>query len=145
VSTIDSFLTASQEKNVVHAIQNAEKGTSGEIRVHIENHTKEPTLVRAKEVFLLLEMEQTKQRNGVLLYIAVDSKQFAIIGDKGIDQLVSETFWNEEKEFITNLFTQNKNEEALIKGIAKVGEKLKRFFPYHSDDINELPDSISKG
>jgi len=145
VRNIESFLTASQEKNVVHAIQEAEKGTSGEIRVHIENHTKKPTLERAKEVFLSLEMEQTKLRNGVLLYVAVDSKQFAIIGDSGIDLLVPNDFWDTEKNLITGLFAQNKNEEALIKGITKVGEKLKRFFPYHSDDINELPDSISKG
>ena len=145
MNTVESFLTAIQEQSVVQAIQEAEKGTSGEIRVHIENRTKKTTLVRAKEVFLSLKMEQTTQRNGILFYIATESKQFAIVGDKGIDEVVPKDFWNDEKVLVTGLFAQNKNEEALVKGIAKVGEKLKHFFPYQSDDINELADAISKG
>ena len=142
---VESFLTAVQEKNIVHAIQEAEKGTSGEIRVHIENKTKKPALVRAKEVFLSLKMDKTAQRNGILFYIATESRQFAIIGDEGIDQVIPKSFWDDEKALVTGLFAQNKNEEALVKGITKVGEKLKQFFPYQSDDVNELSDAISKG
>ena len=142
---VESFLTVAQEKNIVHAIQEAEKGTSGEIRVHIENKTKKPALVRAKEVFLSLKMDKTAQRNGILFYIATESRQFAIIGDEGIDQVIPKSFWDDEKALVTGLFAQNKNEEALVKGITKVGEKLKQFFPYQSDDVNELSDAISKG
>jgi uncharacterized membrane protein len=144
MNNVESFLTAEQEALVVKAIQDAEKGTSGEIRVHIENSTEKPTLERAKEVFLYLNMEQTKQRNGVLLYVAVNNHQFAIIGDEGINTCVPSDFWKEEKELITKLFSQGKNSEALIKGIANVGEKLKAFFPHESHDENELPDTISK-
>ncbi len=145
MSNIESFLTATQEQSVVQAIQEAEKGTSGEIRVHIENKTKKTSLARAKEVFLSLNMEQTTQRNGILFYIATESRQFAIIGDEGIDKVIPKNFWDDEKVLVTELFAQNKNEEALVKGITKVGKKLKQFFPYQSDDINELSNAISKG
>jgi len=145
MNTVESFLTATQERLVVEAIKAAEKNTSGEIRVHLEKSTKKPALVRAKEVFLYLKMDQTKQRNAVLFYIAVETKQFAIIGDKGIDSLMSDTFWEEEKTLVTTLLSQQKNTEALVKGITKVGEKLKKFFPYQPDDTNELPNTISKG
>lgn len=145
MNTVESFLTTQQEQQIILAIQEAEKGTSGEIRVHIEKNTEKPTLERAKEVFLYLKMDQTKQRNAVLFYVAVESKQFAIIGDTGIDKVTPDNFWNEEMKLVTTLFSQNNNREALVQGINKVGEKLKQFFPYQSDDTNELSDTISKG
>jgi len=145
MNTIESFLTTQEEHQIILAIQEAEKGTSGEIRVHIEKNTEKPTLERAKEVFLYLKMDQTKQRNAVLFYVAVESKQFAIIGDTGIDKVTPDNFWNEEMKLVTTLFSQNNNQEALEQGINKVGEKLKQFFPYQSDDTNELSDTISKG
>ena len=145
MNTIESFLTTQEEHQIILAIQEAEKGTSGEIRVHIEKNTEKPTLERAKEVFLYLKMDQTKQRNAVLFYVAVESKQFAIIGDTGIDKVTPANFWNEEMKLVTTLFSQNNNQEALEQGINKVGEKLKQFFPYQSDDTNELSDTISKG
>ncbi len=145
MSEVESFLTDEQEKSVIEAIQKAEKNTSGEIRVHIENKTKKPTLVRAKEVFLFLKMNQTKERNGVLFYVCVSNKQFAILGDEGINELVSDDFWEEEKQLVTQYFSQGKNEKGLVTGVLKVGEKLKKFFPYQSDDLNELSNEISKG
>ena len=145
MNTVESFLTTQQEQQIILAIQEAEKGTSGEIRVHIEKNTEKPTLERAKEVFLYLKMDQTKQRNAVLFYVAVDSKQFAIIGDTGINKVTPDNFWNEEMKLVTTLFSQNNNQEALVQGINKVGEKLKQFFPHQSDDTNELSDTISKG
>ncbi len=145
MNAVESFLTATQEKNVIKAIKNAENNTSGEIRVHIENKTEKPTLERAKEVFLYLKMDQTKQRNGVLFYVGVTSKEFAIIGDEGINNVVSDNFWDEEKKLVTAYLAQNNFEKGLIEGIIKVGEKLKHFFPYLTDDANELSDEISKG
>ena len=145
MNTVESFLTTQQEQQIILAIQEAEKGTSGEIRVHIEKNTEKPTLERAKEVFLYLKMDQTKQRNAVLFYVAVESKQFAIIGDTGIDKVTPDNFWNEDMKLVTTLFSQNNNREALVQGINKVGEKLKQFFPHQSDDTNELSDTISKG
>lgn len=145
MNTVESFLTNQEEQEIVSAIQKAEKNTSGEIRVHIEKATDKPTLERAVEVFSLLGMENTKQRNGVLFYIATDSKQFAIIGDVEINKVVSENFWEFQKNLITHYFKLNKNCKALVYGIHFISEKLKEFFPYESDDTNELSNEISKG
>jgi uncharacterized membrane protein len=145
MQTVESFLTENQEKSVVDAIRKAEKNTSGEIRVHIEKKTEKPTLDRAKEVFFSLKMDQTKERNGVLLYIGVADKQFAILGDKGIDQAVPDDFWNDINKLILSHFSNKQFEKGLVAGIALIGEKLKKFFPYQSDDQNELSDEISKG
>ena len=143
--TVESFLTETEEALVIQAIQKAEKSTSGEIRVHIENNTEKPTLERAKEVFLYLKMEQTKQSNGILLYVGVASKQFAILGDEGINKVVPNNFWDEEKKLVLHHFSKNEYKEGLIKAIDKIGEKLKDFFPYIKGDTNELADEISKG
>lgn len=141
----ESFLSAQEEHAVILAIQKAEKNTSGEIRVHIEKQSKKPTLERAKEVFLFLEIHQTKQRNGVLFYVDVHNKQFAILGDEGINKLVPANFWEKEQQLVTQFFAKKEFENGLTEGILKVGEKLKEFFPYKSNDSNELSDEISKG
>jgi len=145
MNSVESFLTASEEQEIVRAIQKAEFNTSGEIRVHLEKVTSKEVMERAKEVFFELKMDQTKERNGILLYVATDSKKFAILGDAGIDQKVPAHFLQDETDMIIGLFAQQKNCEALTKGIEQVGEKLKTFFPYQSDDRNELTNEISKG
>jgi uncharacterized membrane protein len=145
MNRVESFLTANQEKTIIKAIRTAEKHTSGEIRVHIESKTEKPTLERAKEVFLYLKMDQTKQRNGILLYVAVESREFAILGDHGINQVIPKGFWEEEKKMVLDYFAKKQFEEGLVKVIKKVGEKLNEFFPYEKEDTNELSDTISKG
>ncbi len=145
MSTVEDFLTASQEKDIIDAIQIAEKNTSGEIRVHIEKITKKPPMDRALEVFYYLKMDRTELRNGVLFYIAVESKKFAIIGDEGINNLVPNNFWNAEKELVISHFSKGEASKGLILAIQKVGNKLKEYFPFQSNDTNELSDEISKG
>ena len=144
MNKVESFLTTEEEIVVIQAIQKAEKNTSGEIRVHIENKTEKPTLERAKEVFLYLKMDQTRQRNGILLYVGVSSKEFAILGDEGINNRIPEGFWEEEKKMVLHHFSKNNYEKGLVLAIEKVGEKLKKYFPYKKDDTNELPNEISK-
>jgi uncharacterized membrane protein len=143
--TTESFLSEEQEKSVINAIKKAEKNTSGEIRVHIEEKTEKPTLERAKEVFFSLKMNQTKNHNGVLLYIGVADKQFAILGDTGIDKVVPDDFWDAINDLIIKHFSNNQFEKGLTAGIQLIGKKLKEFFPYKNDDKNELSDEISKG
>lgn len=145
MNAVESFLTPDQESSVIRAIIEAENNTSGEIRIHLENNTKKPSLERAEEVFLYLKMEDTNDRNGVLIYIGVVNKQIAILGDTGINDLVPDNFWEEEIQLLTDFFTKKKVEEGLIATIKKVGEKLQLFFPYQKDDTNELSDQISKG
>jgi uncharacterized membrane protein len=145
MSKIEDFLTAAQEQTIIEAIKIAEKNTSGEIRVHIEKETNKPPLEKALEVFYSLEMDKTEQRNGVLIYIAVESKQFAILGDEGINAKVPKNFWDLEKELMLSHFKIAEYTKGIELAILNVGEKLKEFFPYKSNDTNELSDEISKG
>jgi len=139
------FLTPAEEEAIIAAIQKAEKDTSGEIRVHIENHSEKPPLERAQEVFFQLGMDKTTIRNGVLFYIGVDDHTFAIIGDEGIDHVVEDDFWDSTKNVVISHFKEQRFADGLVEGILKAGERLKQYFPYNDDDKNELPDTISKG
>lgn len=141
----NDFLTAADEVAIVEAIQQAEKNTSGEIRVHIENTSQKPPLERAQEVFSVLGMEATTARNGVLFYVGVKDRAFAIIGDEGIDKAVENDFWDCTKDVVIGHFKENRFKQGLVEGILRAGERLKTYFPYADDDKNELPDTISKG
>ena len=138
-----SFFTKEEQQKIVAAIREAELNTSGEIRVHIENHCKEEALERAAEVFYNLKMDRTAARNGILFYLAVKDHKFAIIGDEGINREVERDFWNDIKDEMIYNFKENKFAEGLIAGILKCGDKLKKYFPYQNDDVNELSDEIS--
>jgi uncharacterized membrane protein len=140
----EKFLTSKQEAEIVEAIRIAEENTSGEIRVHIEDKSEKPSIERAKEVFNTLEMFKTEARNGVLFYINVSGNQFAIIGDEGIDKVVPTDFWESTKNIVLNNFAEKKYKKGLVEGIKKAGEQLKHYFPYQSDDTNELPNEISR-
>lgn len=145
MSKVEDFLTKAEEADIVEAIRLAEKNTSGEIRVHLEKKTSIAPIERAVEVFHELHMDQTQHRNGVIIYVAVNSKQFAIYGDKGINDKVGGNFWNSTKDIMLEHFKNGRNKQALVDGIYSVGQQLKHFFPYQSDDIDELSNEISKG
>jgi uncharacterized membrane protein len=143
---MQSFLTKEQEEKIVTAISQAEKQTSGEIKVHIESDcaTKEP-LQRAKEIFVELKMHETAQRNGVIIYIAIEARKFAIFGDEGINHVVPLDFWNEVALVVKTNFKNNNFAEGLTDAIKLCGEKLQTFFPYQHNDTNELSNDISFG
>ena len=145
MSKVEEFLTKAEEQEIVVAIGVAEKNTSGEIRVHIEKETSMAAIERAMEVFRNLNMENTLERNGVIIYVAVKSKQFAIYGDKGIHDIVGDDFWNSTKELMQNHFKSGNFKQGLIDGILKAGEQLKTHFPYQDNDKDELSNEISKG
>ncbi len=140
------FFTADQKERIMDAIRQAEDQTSGEIRVHVETSAggREP-MARAQTVFDALGMARTELRNGVLIYLAVSDRKFAILGDQGINQVVPEHFWEEIKDRMHDLFTEGRFVEGITSGILSVGEHLKRHFPCQSDDVNELCDDISEG
>jgi len=139
------FLGKENEKLIVAAIERAEGQTSGEIRVHIESKCKEDVLDRAAWLFKKLKMQETKERNGVLIYLSINDHKFAIIGDSGINKVVPEGFWNDIKEVMIAHFAKGEFAVGLIKGIEESGQHLKKFFPWQADDVNELSDEISYG
>jgi len=141
----EDLLTADQQATVVDAVRLAEKGTSGEIRIHIDGECSTDPMLRAEEVFNRLGMYHTELRNGVLIYLACNSKLFAIIGDKGINERVPEHFWEDVLEIMAIRFREGRFTEGLAEAVTAVGRKLKDFFPYTNDDINEQPDDISFG
>lgn len=145
MSKVEDFLSKAEEQEIVEAIRVAEKNTSGEIRVHLEKTTSMAAIERAVEVFNLLEMYATKDANGVLIYVAVKDKQFAICGDKGINEKVGADFWNSTKDTIANHFKNGNFKQGLVDGILKAGEQLKHHFPYQDDDTDELSNEISIG
>lgn len=141
----ERFLTADQQATVVDAVRLAEKRTSGEIRIHIDGECEGYPMERAEEVFGKLGMHRTELRNGILIYLACNTKVFAIIGDKGINDLVPEHFWEDVIEVMGREFREGRFTEGLVQAVLKAGEKLQEYFPYQSDDVNEQPDDISFG
>ncbi|WP_159469501.1 TPM domain-containing protein [Dyadobacter sp. 3J3] len=140
------FFSDEEQKQIIAAIQEAEKQTSGEVKVHIEkNCATNDVLERAKEVFSILGMHATQEQNGVLFYLAYEDRKFAVLGDKGINDKVPADFWNSTKDLLRSYFSQGKFTDGLSAGIREAGLQLKIHFPYRSDDVNELPDDISFG
>ena len=145
MSKVEDFLTQEEEAAVVEAIRIAEQNTSGEIRVHLEAHSAIDVFDRAAEVFDFLHMNNTKQSNGVLIYVAVEDKTMVILGDSGINDVVPPNFWESTKNAIISQFKKGNTKQGLVDGILKAGEQLKKHFPYKKGDANELPDEISVG
>lgn len=141
----DKFFSDLQQQAIIKSIENAELNTSGEIRLHVEDTCKIDPVKRAIEVFEKLGMHETKLKNGVLFYLAVKDKKIAIIGDKGINDVVPTNFWDEVKNEIISHFKNNEFSKGISKGIELAGEKLKTHFPFQSDDTNELSNDISFG
>jgi uncharacterized membrane protein len=140
-----NFFSKEEKAQIKDAVVKAETNTSGEIRVHIDNHCKEDVMDRAAWWFAKLEMQKTEKRNGVLFYLAVKDHKFAIIGDAGINAVTSDDFWDHIKEKMLEHFTGSEFAEGLKQGILKAGDALKEHFPYQDDDVNELSDEISFG
>ncbi len=137
------FFTEAEREQIVQAIRDAEKATSGEIRVHLEEHCKGEALERAIELFAELKMDATEQHNGVIFYLAVADHKFAIYGGAGINEKVPADFWQHTRDLMQTHFKAGRFAQGLSEGILLAGQQLKAFFPYHDEDTNELNDDIS--
>ena len=139
------FFSKEQQAAIIGAIEKAEQNTSGEIRIHIENRCPINILDRTVQVFEKLKMHKTQLRNGVLIYLAIEDKKFAIIGDAGIHAKVGDDFWNHVKEEMLEHFRHGRIVEGIEHAVMQAGIKLKVFFPKQQQDVNELPDDIVFG
>jgi uncharacterized membrane protein len=141
------FFSPEENERIVHAIQEAETQTSGEIRIFVEAHCKYvDALDRAAEIFGNLEMEKTELRNGVLFYIAMKDKQFAVFADSGIHKATGKVYWEKVIKEIATLFRKDSVVAGMVACIGKIGDALKTYFPYDKEiDKNELPDEIVFG
>jgi uncharacterized membrane protein len=145
MSKVEDFLSKQEEQEIVEAIRMAEENTSGEIRVHIEKTTSKDPFDRALEVFHELRMDETQLQNGVLFYFAIEDKNFAICGDKGINDVVPDDFWDCTKDKMVEQFKAGNFKQGIVDGILNAGEQLKKNFPWSEGDTNELTNEISKG
>lgn len=139
----EKHFTSAQKEAMVAAIQEAEKNTSGEIRIHFENYCKKDVLDCAAQVFAQLKMHKTALRNGVLVYVALEDKKMAILGDAGINAKVPANFWDEIKNRMIEKFRQGQICEGACEAVQEIGMQLKKYFPCQAEDKNELPDEIS--
>lgn len=142
-----SFFSDDEKKQIADAIHNAERRTSGEVRVFIESRCRyvDP-LDRAAEVFFNLRMNETKDRNAVLLYIAMKDRQLAVFGDEGIHKRVGTDYWNKEVNLLINEFNTAHYGDGISQCVRDIGEALHQHFPFDNDtDKNELPDDIIFG
>ncbi|SKB84699.1 TLP18.3, Psb32 and MOLO-1 founding protein of phosphatase [Salegentibacter holothuriorum] len=146
MSKVEDFLSKKDEEEIIEAIRKAESHTSGEVRVHLEKTTGEKDIFdRAMEVFHMLKMDNTKHDNGVLIYVAVEDHNFVIYGDKGINDVVPDDFWESTKDAIVDKFKKGEFKQGLVNGILTAGQQLKKHFPYSDDTRDELSNEISKG
>lgn len=140
------YFTKEQQEQIVAAIRVAEHATSGEVRLFIASECKTATpLESAVAVFHKLKMEQTAQRNAVLLYIAMDSRKMAIYGDEGIHAIVGQDYWNTTIQQLAIHFKNGQITNGIVEAIHDIGKKLQTHFPYLEGDKNELPDEIVFG
>lgn len=139
------FFKPEEETLIIAAIRRAEMATSGEIRVHLEENPKKEALEEAKRIFQRLKMYNTRDRNGVLILLAPEQKQFAIIGDEGINKVVEGDFWERERDLMQTHFRRGEFCAGLIAAIDLIGVRLKEYFPRKEEDKNELSNEISYG
>lgn len=145
VGFLDRHLTKQERKEIVNAISEAERMTSGEIRVHLQKKCKQDALQEAKIIFHRLKMHKTKHRNGVLIFIALESRRFAILGDSAIHGHVGDSFWNESRDKIASYLSKGQIKEGIIAGVMSIGDKLKAHFPVEVKDKNELSNELTEG
>lgn len=137
------FFSRKEKEAICAAIREAEKSTSGEIRVHLERKADQNIVEHAARVFEKIGMTKTELRNGVLIFIGVKTKRFAILGDSGINEKVGEDFWSEEAKIMEAHFKEDRFADGICAAVIRVAEKLSLYFPHQRNDVNELPDSIS--
>lgn len=140
---LDNFISKPDQGRVVAAIGEAEKMTSGEIRVHLTPRCGDDVMRDAIKTFNRLRMYKTRHRNGVLIFVAFESRKLAILGDNGINEVVSANYWDEEKDILLEYLKNGDPATGLCAVIARVGAKLKAYFPIEDDDVNELSNEIS--
>jgi len=141
---VRKFLSKLDSDRIVAAIADAEKRSSGEIRVHITRRKPDNLEERARRRFELLGMTRTAERNGVLFYVAPNLRRFQVLGDSGIHEKCGDVFWKETAAGMEEHFRRGEFTEGLIHGIAKAGALLAEHFPRTDADTNELPDEVTE-
>lgn len=138
------MLTEEDKLEIQASIAEAEKVTSGEIRIHLDSKGAKDPLEKAKQVFHNLKMDATEEQNGVLIYVSFEKKQIAILGDRGINEKVPHGFWDETYQTMATYFSKKEYKQGLLEGIQLAGKELSTYFPFQKNDTNELSNEITQ-
>ena len=138
-----TFFTVAERELIQSTIEKAEQATSAEIKLIVLRHCWQDIKRKATDLFRKHQLHKTKNRNAVLILLVTTNKEFLIYGDEGIHEKVGQTFWDDVKETMLLHFRQNEYGAGLQVGIERIGEKLKYFFPYQTDDQNEIGNEVS--
>ena len=139
------FLHALEDQKIAVEIAEAEKRTSGEIRVFVSESAVENPMIDAQKHFVRLGMIKTAQRNGVLIFFAPKSQKFAVIGDDGVHKKCGQQFWEHITEGMTPLLKEHKFTESIVYAVHEIGDALAKEFPPLPNDKNELPNRVERG
>ena len=142
---VERVFTTADLDAIAAAVASAERGTSGEIRVHLDQHSAGDALAQARRLFRSLGMERTAQRNGVLLYLALEDRKFAVFGDEGIHAQVGPGFWDSVRDVLQRELRAGRPRGAVVLAVEEIGRVLGQYFPSRPDDRNELSDTVSTG
>ncbi len=141
---VGPFFSKEDEGQIVEAIRTAERLTTGEIQVHLRKKCSRDPKIEAQRLFKKLRLDRTKEKNAVLLFIALESHQLVIVGDSGIHQRVRPYFWDQTRDLMLGFFKKNEIKKGLLAGIWSVGEQLQLYFPAKLGDTNQLPDTVTE-
>jgi uncharacterized membrane protein len=142
---VERVFTTSDLDAIATAVASAERGTSGEIRVHFDQRSPGDALAQARRLFRSLGMERTQQRNGVLLYLALEDRKFAVFGDEGIHAEVGHGFWDSVRDVLQRELRADRPRVAVVAAVEEIGRVLGQYFPARPDDTNELSNTVSVG
>jgi len=141
--SLDKLISPEEQNRLLDKIARIEKRSSGEIRIHMtERRVKDP-LEAARKTFTSLGMSATRRRNGVLVFLSLPSRKFAIVGDKGIDRVTPADYWDGLRDTLVQRFAAGQYCEGLLEILDRVEAVLAEHFPYEKGDVDELPDDIS--
>ena len=142
----EDFFAPHEKQTITAAIKQAEKRTSGEVRVFIESKCNYVNAIdRAKELFEKLDMYKTENRNAVLVYVALKHRQLAVFADDGIYEKTGNSFWLQQVQTMLRHFNTEDYADGIAQVVSHIGEALHQHFPYQKNDINELSDDIVFG
>lgn len=142
---VKEFVDKLDDAKIIEAISEAEKKSSGEICLFVAQQKVDNVLEAAQQEFIKMGMTKTNLRNGVLIYFAPLSQQFAVIGDQGIHEKCGDSFWASAADMMSKLLKEGKFTDAVVFGIRQVSNMLEQYFPRDPNDKNELPNQIIRG
>lgn len=146
-SIIYNFFTDDDFLRFSRKIKEVEKYTSGEIRICIKefrkfHERKKDLRSLAEKEFYKLNMHNTRDKTGILLYLLLGERKFYILADEGINSKVGQNTWDKLRDEIQLIFMEGKFSEGILHCIEKAGEILSKYFPVKPDDINELSNKV---